>query len=63
MINPEKVTFVYQDYYNCLLSLDRHLYTWNYLAARLQHMYLHWCTYCCMHTESLLVQANTTSIT
>jgi hypothetical protein len=40
MINSEKVTFVYHNDYKCLLSVDRHLYTWNYLAARLQHMYL-----------------------
>jgi len=50
MINLEKVTFVYQNDYNCLLFLDRHLHTWNQMAARLQHVYLHWYSCGCMHT-------------
>jgi len=40
MINSKKTIFVYQNDYNCLLFPDRHLQTWNQLAARLQHMYL-----------------------
>ena len=30
----------YQNNYNCLLSLDSHLQTWNQLVERLQHMHL-----------------------
>jgi len=41
MINSKKATFVYRNNYNCLLFLDSLLQTWNELAERLQHLYLH----------------------